>query len=88
METLQRFLDSYAAGHPRARVDYIHGAEEAVKLAEEREWLPSPTTKSRPSRSLSAHAFLSRMARAIRSICAEVSSQPLRWPPSSIRSKS
>ena len=37
VETLQRFLDSYAAGHPRARVDYIHGVEEAVKLAEERE---------------------------------------------------
>ena len=37
VEILQRFLDSYAAGHPRARVDYIHGVEEAVKLAEERE---------------------------------------------------
>ena len=35
--TLQNFLDSYIAAHPRARVDYIHGAEEAVKLAEERE---------------------------------------------------
>jgi len=35
--TLQNFLDAYIASHPRARVDYIHGAEEAVTLAEERE---------------------------------------------------
>lgn len=35
--TLQNFLDGYIAAHPRVRVDYIHGAEEAQKLAEERE---------------------------------------------------
>ena len=35
--TLQNFLDDYIAGHPRARVDYIHGADEAGQLAEERE---------------------------------------------------
>lgn len=35
--TLQAFLDDYAAAHPRARVDYIHGAEVAGRLAEERE---------------------------------------------------
>ncbi|MCI8912921.1 MAG: DUF1015 domain-containing protein [Lawsonibacter sp.] len=35
--TLQEFLDDYIAARPRARVDYIHGAEEAQKLAEERE---------------------------------------------------
>lgn len=35
--TLQNFLDDYIASHPRARVDYIHGGEEAAKLAEERE---------------------------------------------------
>lgn len=35
--TLQNFLDAYITSHPRARVDYIHGAEEAVTLAEERE---------------------------------------------------
>ena len=34
---LQNFLDAYITSHPRARVDYIHGAEEAVTLAEERE---------------------------------------------------
>ena len=35
--TLQNFLDDYIAAHPRARVDYIHGADEARQLAEERE---------------------------------------------------
>ncbi|NBI11830.1 DUF1015 domain-containing protein [Colidextribacter sp. OB.20] len=35
--TLQSFLDSYIASHPRARVDYIHGAETAEQLAGERE---------------------------------------------------
>ena len=35
--TLQEFLDNYIASHPRVRVDYIHGADEAQKLAEERE---------------------------------------------------
>lgn len=35
--TLQGFLDAYTASHPRARVDYIHGAEEAQSLAGERE---------------------------------------------------
>lgn len=35
--TLQSFLDDYIASHPRARVDYIHGGDEAVRLAEERE---------------------------------------------------
>ena len=35
--TLQTFLDDYIAARPRARVDYIHGADEARQLAEERE---------------------------------------------------
>ena len=35
--TLQNFLDDYIAAHPKARVDYIHGADEARALAEERE---------------------------------------------------
>ena len=35
--TLQNFLDDYIASHPKARVDYIHGEDEARKLAEERE---------------------------------------------------
>ncbi len=35
--TLQNFLDEYIAAHPKARVDYIHGADEARQLAEERE---------------------------------------------------
>lgn len=35
--TLQSFLDRYIAAHPKVRVDYIHGADEAKKLAGERE---------------------------------------------------
>lgn len=35
--TLQVFLDDYIATHPKARIDYIHGADVAQKLAEERE---------------------------------------------------
>ena len=35
--TLQSFLDHYIAAHPRVRVDYIHGADEAERLAGERE---------------------------------------------------
>ena len=35
--TLQSFLDDYIAAHPRVRVDYIHGTDEAEGLAEERE---------------------------------------------------
>ena len=35
--TLQNFLDAYIAAHPKARIDYIHGADEARKLAGERE---------------------------------------------------
>ena len=35
--TLQVFLDEYCAAHPKARIDYIHGADVAQKLAEERE---------------------------------------------------
>ena len=35
--TLQSFLDSYIASHPRARIDYIHGEEAAEQLAGERE---------------------------------------------------
>ena len=35
--TLQAFLDDYLAGRPGARVDYIHGADVAQKLAMERE---------------------------------------------------
>ncbi len=35
--TLQGFLDSYIAARPRARIDYIHGEDEARKLAGERE---------------------------------------------------
>jgi uncharacterized protein (DUF1015 family) len=31
--TLQSFLDDYLAATPRARVDYIHGAQVATKLA-------------------------------------------------------
>ena len=34
---LQRFLDAYTAGQPRARVDYIHGTETARELAGERQ---------------------------------------------------
>ena len=37
VSTLQNFLDQYIAAHPKARVDYIHGADEAKKLAGERE---------------------------------------------------
>ena len=37
VDTLQRFLDDYIAAHPRARIDYIHGEEEARQLAGERE---------------------------------------------------
>lgn len=48
--TLQNFLDAYIVSHPRARVDYIHGAEEAEKLAGEREdavaFLMPPMSKS------------------------------------------
>ena len=45
--TLQSFLDQYIAAHPRARVDYIHGEDEARALAGEREdaiafLLPAP----------------------------------------------
>jgi hypothetical protein len=32
--TLQRFLDDYLVAHPQARVDYIHGEEVAVRLAQ------------------------------------------------------
>jgi uncharacterized protein (DUF1015 family) len=32
--TLQTFLDAYVQGHPQARIDYIHGADVAVRLAE------------------------------------------------------
>ena len=35
--TLQTFLDDYLTGRPGARVDYIHGADVAQKLALERE---------------------------------------------------
>ena len=35
--TLQAFLDHYIAAHPKVRVDYIHGTDEAQKLAGERE---------------------------------------------------
>ena len=35
--TLQSFLDDYITAHPKARVDYIHGADEARQLAGERE---------------------------------------------------
>ena len=34
--TLQVFLDTYIATHPRARIDYIHGSDVARKLAGER----------------------------------------------------
>ncbi len=34
--TLQNFLDDYIAKHPKARVDYIHGADEALALADAR----------------------------------------------------
>jgi len=34
--TLQRFLDHWLAEHPQARIDYIHGAEVAERLASER----------------------------------------------------
>ena len=37
VDTLQRFLDDYVAANPRARIDYIHGEEEARQLAQERE---------------------------------------------------
>ncbi|WRS29834.1 DUF1015 domain-containing protein [Actinomycetaceae bacterium MB13-C1-2] len=33
--TLQTFLDSWLAKHPEARIDYVHGADVAKKLAEE-----------------------------------------------------
>lgn len=35
--TLQVFLDEYIAAHPKARIDYIHGADVASRLAGERE---------------------------------------------------
>ena len=35
--TLQVFLDEYCAAHPGSRIDYIHGADVAQRLAEERE---------------------------------------------------
>ena len=35
--TLQGFLDSYIAARPRVRIDYIHGEDDARKLAGERE---------------------------------------------------
>ena len=34
--TLQTFLDGWLEQHPRAEVDYIHGADVAARLAEER----------------------------------------------------
>ena len=34
---LHDFLDYYIAAHPRVRVDYIHGADEARRLAQDRE---------------------------------------------------
>jgi uncharacterized protein (DUF1015 family) len=34
VETLQRFLDDYCATHPKIRVDYIHGADVAARLAQ------------------------------------------------------
>ena len=34
--TLQVFLDEYCAAHPGSRIDYIHGADVAQRLAEER----------------------------------------------------
>ena len=37
LATLQDFLDHYIVSHPRMRIDYIHGAETAEQLAEERE---------------------------------------------------
>ena len=47
--TLQSFLDCYIAAHPKVRVDYIHGEEEAKKLAGERDdaiaFLMSPMGK-------------------------------------------
>ena len=35
--TLQTFLDEYIAGHPKARIDYIHGEDVARELAGSRE---------------------------------------------------
>ena len=35
--TLQVFLDEYCAAHPGSRIDYIHGADVAQRLAQERE---------------------------------------------------
>ena len=35
--TLQAFLDEYCAAHPGSRIDYIHGADVARHLAEQRE---------------------------------------------------
>lgn len=32
--TLQTFLDDYLSSHPEARIDYVHGADVAVRLAE------------------------------------------------------
>ena len=34
--TLQSFLDGFLSAHPGARVDYIHGGDVALRLAEER----------------------------------------------------
>ena len=34
--TLQTFLDGYLSSHPGSRVDYIHGGDVALRLAEER----------------------------------------------------
>ncbi len=33
--TLQAFLDSWLAEHPKARIDYIHGADVAIELAKQ-----------------------------------------------------
>ena len=35
--TLQVFLDEYCTAHPGSRIDYIHGADVAQRLAQERE---------------------------------------------------
>ena len=34
--TLQTFLDEFLAAHPQSRIDYVHGADVARKLARER----------------------------------------------------
>ena len=34
--TLQAFLDEFLAAHPQSRIDYVHGADVACKLARER----------------------------------------------------